>query len=119
MSLRTKDVITLKKIVKGLTAMAICGALNFGLTTEVQAADAEFINSNTTEYNEVSRRRHWPPPPPDYWDDDDWDDDDRYRQPPPPPPPHYGSRTPDYRQPPPPPPPGWGVQPPPPPPPAW
>ena len=103
-SLRTKDVNTLKRIFKGLTALAICGALNFGLTTEAQAADAEFINSNGTEYNEVSKR-HRLPPPPDYWDDDDWDDD-RYRQPPPPPPPRYGA-----------PPPGWGTPPPPPPPP--
>lgn len=100
----------MKKLFKGLTALAICGALNFGLTTETQAADVEFIDSNATEYNEVSRRHHWPR---DEWDD--WDDDDRhhrYKQPPPPP--RYGAPTPDYRQPPPPPPPppGWGAPPP-------
>ena len=98
----------MKRIAKGLAAMAICGALNFGLTTDALAADFESIRPSDAEYQDVykpSRR---------YRDD--------YRMPPPPPPPNM-RRTPP--PPPPPPPQGWGAPtlPPgggaPPPPPRW
>jgi len=45
----------MKRILKGLTALIICGALNFGLTTDAQAAELES--------QEVSRHHHHRPPP--------------------------------------------------------
>ena len=87
----------MKKIFKGLAALAICGALNFGLTTDAQAAEIDLINSSGTEYQELyGPPPPPPPPPPRYYDD--------FPPPPPPPPRHH------HHGPPPPPPPhhhGW------------
>ena len=92
-----KEVIPVKAILKGLTALMICGALNFGLTTDAQAADLNSIDMSAIQSQDVSRHHHHRPPPPhDYG--------------PPPrhgawghhyPPPHYGDH---WRRTPPPPP---------------
>lgn len=93
----------MKSLLKGAIIIAVCGALNFGLTNDAQAADIDFAtDSNGTEYQEIygeppghrpppdyghHRHRphhpgyahpgHRPPPPPDFWGD-------------PPPPPRHG-----------------------------
>ena len=87
----------MKKIAKGLAALTICGALNFGLTTDALAADVELINPGEAEYQDVYRpsRRYRDdyrmPPPPRY---DRHRDRDRHRTEPPPgwgaPPPNRG-----------------------------
>lgn len=95
----------MKKIAKGLAALTICGALNFGLTGDAFAADVELINPSEAEYQDVYRpsRRYRDdyriPPPPRY---DKHRDRDRHRMAPPPPP-GWGA----------PPPPGHGAPPPP------
>ncbi len=98
----------MKKILKGLVALMICGALNFGLTNDAQAAEENSsIDLNGSESQEISRRHHpdyYPPPPPR---------EDRWGHRPPPPP--HG----DYWDNPPPPPPRHGHRPPPPPPHRW
>ena len=95
----------MKRILKGLTALMICGALNFGLTTDAQAAELDSsIDMSGIESQEVARHHHYPPPP-DYGPphrDGAWGH--RY------PPPHYGEYWHGHRDhrplPPPPPPPG-------------
>ena len=84
----------MKKIAKGLAALTICGALNFGLTGDALAADVELINPSEAEYQDVYR------PPRRYRDD--------YRMPPPP---RYDRHR-DRDRMAPPPPPGWGAPPP-------
>ena len=97
----------MKKILKGLTALLICGALNFGLTTDAQATEINGTESKEFashhRYDPPPRGDHWgrrPPPPRhgDYWDDF-------------PPPPRHGDHWGDYQ------PPRRGHRPPPPPPP--
>lgn len=91
-----KEVIPVKAILKSLIALMICGALNFGLTTDAQAADLDSIDMSAIQSQDVSRHHHHRPPPHDYG--------------PPPrhgawghhyPPPHYGDYW--HRTPPPPP----------------
>ena len=96
----------MKKILKGLTALAICGALNIGLTTDAQAAEKDFSTelSGTESQEFVGHHPRYgpPPPPPDYgppprhdnWRHDPpprhdyWRNDPPPRHDPPPPPPH-------------------------------
>ena len=52
----------MKKFLSGLTALAICGALNFGLTTDAQAAELNSAIINATEYQKLASP-HKPPPP--------------------------------------------------------
>ena len=73
----------MRKLWTGLTVGAMCIALNFGLTSNAQAAELEVGDSSESAYQDMYGP---PPPPPDYYDD--------YY---PPPPPH------GHRQPPPPP----------------
>lgn len=102
----------MKKFVKGLAALIICGSF-IGLNLEsAEAAEGADLTENTIEIEEMARH-HYPPP---------------HHPPPPPvrpghrpPPPHYD----DWRDPP-PPPPGFGRHRPgprpghhPPPPPRW
>ena len=94
----------MKSLLKGAIVIAVCGALNFGLTNDAQAADIDFATDlNGTEYQEIhgappghrppppgyghhehrphhpgyDHPGHRPPPPPDFWGD-------------PPPPPRHG-----------------------------
>lgn len=97
----------MKRAIKGLATLFVCGALNFGLTADVQATELESIDSSDSAYQEMygspppgyGRPRHRPPP------DDHWG----HRPPPPPPDDHWG-----HRPPPPPPDDRWGHRPPPP-----
>lgn len=55
----------LKKILKGLTALVICGALNFGLTNDAQAAEFNSLTDpGGTEYQELARSSGHESPPP-------------------------------------------------------
>ena len=68
----------MKKFLKGLTALLICGALNFGLTLDAQATEINGTESQKLashhRYDPPPRGDHWgrrPPPPRhgDYWGD--------------------------------------------------
>ncbi|MBR2519122.1 MAG: hypothetical protein IKE46_04965 [Selenomonadaceae bacterium] len=83
----------MKKIFAGLTALAICGALNFGLMNDAQAAVLD--SSTGLKGIELSEMALLPPPPPPAHHhqlppnpyDDDWSHG-HVPPPPPPPPPH-------------------------------
>ena len=66
------EVNPMKNFVKGLAVLNVCGALNFGLTTEAQAADVTLNNPNDAKYSQIQRTSHryrddyGMPPPPDY-----------------------------------------------------
>ena len=90
----------MKTLVKGLTALLICGSM-IGLNLE--NAEAADLTTNSVEIQELARHHHKPVPPPprnrhhdihrhphhhDYF----WVD-----PPPPPPPPRHGGHRPHYR----------------------
>ena len=91
----------MKTLVKGLTALLICGAM-IGLN--IENAEAADLTTDTVEIEELARHNHkpMPPPPPPR-------PNDRHRPlrhhdyfwldpPPPPPPPHrHGEPRPHYR----------------------
>ena len=60
----------MKNFWKGLAALAVCGVLNFGLTTDAQVAEIDLINSSGMDYQELNGPPPPPPPPPppDYYD---------------------------------------------------
>ena len=86
----------MKTLVKGLTALLICGAI-IGLN--IENAEAADLTTDTVEIEELARHNHKPMPRPN----------DRHRPlrhndyfwldpPPPPPPPHrHGEPRPHYR----------------------
>lgn len=54
----------MKNFWKGLAALAVCGVLNFGLTTDAQVAEIDSINSSGIDYQELNGPPPPPPPPP-------------------------------------------------------
>ncbi len=98
----------MKTLVKGLTALLICGSFIFSSCENVEAAEVADLTTNSVETQELARNNHRPPSPPppgrpgsrhkDPWDRHphrpDFDDWDRPHYPPPPPPGRDGHRPP-------------------------
>ena len=90
----------MKTLVKGLTALLICGAMT-GLHFE--NAEASDLSTSSVETQELARHDHYPPPPPPpsrHRHDRHKNNHDRYDDwgfYPPPPPPHHDGHRPHHR----------------------
>ena len=54
----------MKTLVKGLTALLICGSFIFSSCENVEAAEVADLTTNSVETQELARRPHRPPSPP-------------------------------------------------------